>query len=54
MKFEVVSTETCEICGKRNMECIVLKRKVALIFSSETIVCQTCVSKMFRSFTKGA
>ena len=43
---------TCDECGKQNSECAIFKHKVFVFFKLETAVCQSCVSKIFRSFKK--
>jgi len=43
----------CDCCGLKNAECMVLKKKVLLVFVTDVAICQTCVSAAFRSFKKG-
>lgn len=44
-----VSKDVCSNCGKQNAECVELK----LLWVLKYKLCQSCVSKAFRSFKKG-
>lgn len=63
----VVTGETCSVCGKENTELVKYKvgdtlrgGKVGLFFArlfgvhnkQDFLVCQSCVSKSFRAFSK--
>jgi hypothetical protein len=48
-----VENKNCSHCGKANNECAVFEKKVLLVFTVEVPICQSCVSKAFRSFVKG-
>ena len=42
--------DVCDNCGDINAECVVLK---GIIWFTSYKLCQSCVSKSFRSFVKG-
>lgn len=44
-----VSKDVCSHCGKQNAECVEFK----LLWILKYKVCQSCISKAFRSFSKG-
>lgn len=52
-KVVEVKSGNCSHCGKGNSECAVFEKKVLWIFTVEVPICQSCVSKAFRSFKKG-
>lgn len=54
-KFVPLATfeQKCANCGKVNTECVGFKKTTMFIFKSEQYICQTCISKAFRSFKKG-
>lgn len=43
----------CDHCGKDNKEVAVFTRKILGLFKVKVHVCQSCISKVFKSFTKG-
>lgn len=43
-----VVKDVCSNCGKQNAECVEMK----LLWIMKYRVCQSCVSKAFRSFSK--
>lgn len=67
--LKIVSGKTCSLCGKSNKELIQIDSEitgtdlsgvtkfVAKVFNFKKVkssyICQSCVSKGFRSFTKG-
>ena len=45
----VIEKDVCSNCGKVNAECA----KFSLLWFFKYSVCQACISKAFRSFSKG-
>ena len=43
----------CNNCGKDNKEVAVFHKKILGLFKVKVQVCQSCVSKAFRSFIRG-
>ena len=44
----------CDHCGKENKEVAVFTKRIILgLFKVKVHVCQSCISKTFKSFTKG-
>lgn len=48
-----IKKSECAHCGLVNDECAVFEKKLLWVFTVEVPVCQSCVSKAFRSFKKG-
>lgn len=48
-----VKNGNCDHCGKANKECAVFTKRVWFVFKTDVVICQSCVSKAFRSFRKG-
>ena len=44
---------TCDNCKKENTEVAVFNKKILGLFNVKVQVCQSCVSKTFKSFIKG-
>ena len=42
----------CDNCGKDNKEVAVFTKKILGLFKVKVHVCQSCISKTFKSFTK--
>jgi hypothetical protein len=42
----------CDCCLREDNECAVIEKRVLVFFVVETKVCQSCVSKIFRKFSK--
>ena len=42
----------CDVCDKYNAEVVEFKTKVLWFIPKNVLVCQTCISKAFRSFRK--
>lgn len=51
MKLKVIKS-VCDNCKKENLECVVYTSKICFFFTKEVKICQSCVSKGFRSFRK--
>lgn len=47
-----MKSNKCDNCHKTNNEYAVFNKKVLFIFTTKVHICQSCVSKAFRSFTK--
>ena len=52
-KFKGVKMFKCNHCGKDNKEVAVFTKKILGLFNVKVQVCQSCISKVFRQFTKG-
>lgn len=48
-----IENKNCDHCGKANKECAVFNKKILWVFSVDVVICQSCISKAFRSFKKG-
>ena len=51
-KITIVNDIKCDICGNKNRELVVFKKKV-VFWSHNVLVCQKCMSRTMFSFTKG-
>jgi ribosome-binding protein aMBF1 (putative translation factor) len=51
-KIAIASDCKCDICGKENKELLKITDE-GLFFDTDIYVCQSCVSKWFKSFQKG-
>ena len=50
--IKIVENKVCDNCGKKNTELVQFNKKVFRFFNCNTYVCQSCISKTFRSFNK--
>jgi len=44
--------EICDLCGIVNHECFCFKIPTVLFFKKKIVICQSCVSRIFRNFKK--
>ncbi len=51
--MEIISNTMCSVCKKENKELVVFETKIVWFIPKDIIVCQSCISKAFRSFRKG-
>lgn len=49
--MEIVNYDTCRNCQKENAELVVFKSE-GWLWTTDILICQTCISKAFRSFSK--
>ena len=49
----VITSDKCDYCGKENTECLVIKKRFWVFFVTDVAICQTCVSRAFKLFSKG-
>ena len=50
-KLRVVDNYACDNCGNNNKELVIFEKQ-GWLWKSEIFICQTCISKAFRSFRK--
>ncbi len=50
-KLAIANDKECDICKKKNKELLKITDE-GLFFDTDIYVCQSCVSKWFRSFKK--
>ena len=50
--IKIANDIKCDVCGIKNRELVIYEKKV-LFWSHKVLVCQTCIGRTFRSFTKG-
>lgn len=48
-----ITTKKCTCCGKVNAECMVIEKRFWIFFITDVAICQTCVSRAFKLFSKG-
>ena len=49
----VIVQGKCDYCGKTNSECLVVEKRFWVFFVTEVALCQSCVSRAFKLFSKG-
>lgn len=50
--MKVTNDIPCLACGKDNKELVIFDTTIFKVLPKEIVICQSCISKAFRSFTK--
>ena len=51
-KFKTAEYKTCSVCNNVNSELVIFDTKIYFFVPKKIYVCQTCISKAFRSLRR--
>lgn len=48
----LIANSKCDYCGRENNECLVIEKRFWVFFVTDVTLCQRCVSRAFKLFSK--